>query len=588
MMILRQAGALFVAVVLFVAVPATASVAVPDDFFADRLEPADSVEGNYLAALAAGAAKDTRAAALYFGEALKRDPRNNELLERAFITFLANGSMDEAFRAGERLLTRDPNNGLAHLALGVRDIRARKYISARTHLTKGGKGRAADITATLLTAWSWVGSRNSVKALETVDRLKGENSYNTFREYHAALVADVSGRKDEAATRMKAAYDAERTTLRMVDAYARFTYTRGSDKEAALAAYEAFDRLSPRHPLVRDAIDAIKADRPLPPVVNNARQGAAEVLYGLGAAGNSQGDELAAMIYLQLSLYLDEQNVLAFITLADILERLKQPARAIEVYDRIPRTSPVRPSADVQIGLGLETIGRAEEAVKHLKELIAQKPDDVEGIIALGNVERSRKNFADAAAIYSKAIERIGTPDRGYWTLYYARGVSYERSRQWPKAEADFKKALELVPDAQPQGRAVVLNYLGYSWVDQGINLDEGFQMLKRAVELNPRDGQIVDSLGWAYFRLGRYEDAVRELEKAIELRPSDSTINDHLGDAYWKVGRKLEARFQWNHARDLGPEPDDRPKILKKIEAGLVEEAPAAAEAEKAKKNGG
>ena len=140
--------------------------------------------------------------------------------------------------------------------------------------------------------------------------------------------------------------------------------------------------------------------------------------------------------------------------------------------------------------------------------------------------------------------------------------------RTGQRAENDLKKALELNPD-QP----LVLNYLGYSWVDKGVNLDEAFRMLRRAVDLKGRDGYIVDSLGWAYYRLGRYDEAVNELEKAIDLKPSDPVINDHLGDAYWHIGRKLEAQFQWNHARDLSPEPEDLPRILEKIRNGLSEQ---------------
>ena len=137
--------------------------------------------------------------------------------------------------------------------------------------------------------------------------------------------------------------------------------------------------------------------------------------------------------------------------------------------------------------------------------------------------------------------------------------------------------------------RALVLNYLGYSWVDQGINLDEAFGMLRRAVELKPRDGYIIDSLGWAHYRMGRFDEAVRELERAVDLKPADPVINDHLGDAYWRVGRRLEARFQWNHARDLNPDPEDLPKILKKIENGLEDEVkPTSAEVEAPKKNDG
>ena len=158
--------------------------------------------------------------------------------------------------------------------------------------------------------------------------------------------------------------------------------------------------------------------------------------------------------------------------------------------------------------------------------------------------------------------------DKANSVYYYYRGICEERSKQWPKAEADMRKALELQPD-QPH----VLNYLGYSWIDQGINLDEGMKMIKRAVEQRPDDGYIVDSLGWAYFRIGNYEEAVKNLERAIDLKPEDPTINDHLGDAYWRVGRTLEAKFQWAHARDLKPEPDDLPKIEAKIENGLTDD---------------
>src|ERR1700761_8499356 len=204
--------------------------------------------------------------------------------------------------------------------------------------------------------------------------------------------------------------------------------------------------------------------------------------------------------------------------------------------------------------------------------------------MSLGNVERGKKKFADCTDTYSKAIDVLQDPnDKSNTVYYYYRGICEERSHQWPKAEADMKKALELQPD-QPH----VLNYLGYSWIDQGVNLDEGMKMIKRAVEQRPDDGYIVDSLGWAYFRIGNYEEAVKNLERAIDLKPEDPTINDHLGDAYWKVGRTLEAKFQWAHARDLKPEPEDLPKIEAKIKNGLPDEQPSAAAAANDKKKDG
>lgn len=549
------------------------------------LEPADSLEGNYLAAIVAGAGRDLGAASTFLREAIKGDPQNADLLERGFVAFLADGAMSDAFRAAEKLVQRDASNGLAQLALGIRAIKLKNYQQARTHLQRGGRGRAADITATLLSAWSYAGSGQSTRALETLDRLRGEASYNLFRDYHAGLILDVAGRKADAEKRLKSAYDAEKTTLRLVDLWARMQ-ARNGNFEGAAATYGDFDRLLPNHPIIRDGLAKVAARETPPRQIGNAQQGAAEVLYGLASAGNRQGDEAAALLYLRLAIYLDPGHDLAILTLGDILERARQPEDAVSVYERMPPSSPLRSNAEIQAGLALETLGRSEEAVKHLKALIAERPNDVDALSALGNVYRSRKLFQEAAEVYDQAIGKLAAPGRANWDLFYFRGIARERTKRWPEAEADLRKALELMPEPLGRERALVLNYLGYSLVDQHLKLDEALGMLRRAVELRPRDGYITDSLGWAYYRLGRYDEALRELERATELRPADPVINDHLGDVYWKVGRQLEARFQWNAARDLKPEPEDLEKILRKIERGL-EDSPSANAAEP-KKDGG
>ena len=568
---------LALSIVALAAVPAQAASTEPSE----TIRPALSLEGNFLAAYIAGASHDTAAAAIFFREAIQEDPRNQELLERGFIAFLGNGSMNEAYRAAERLALRDPSNNLAQFALGVRDLKERRYNDARAKITGGKRNRQMDLTATLLTAWSYAGSKDLPRALAAVDRLKSERAFNQFREYHAALICDVLGNSAEAEKRFKAAYEGERNTLQVVDAYARFLAKRGR-RDEALALYKSFDDVLPRHPMVRAAMETLKSGKPLPTLVTSAQDGAAELLYGLGVVGNTQGDELTAIIYLRLGLDLNPDHSLALVTLGDVYERLKQYDRASEVFAKVPKNSPLRASADITLGQNLEMVGRGAEAEGHLARLMKERPDDVEVVIALGNVQRSRKQFAEAAETYSKAIQLIGTPDRGHWILFFYRGTSYERSKQWAKGEADLKKAMELVPDNLPQGKAQVLNYLAYSWVDQNLNIDEAFKMLTRAVELAPRDGMIIDSLGWAYYRMGRYDEAVRELEKAVELKAGDPVINDHLGDAYWKTGRKLEAKFQWNHAKDSDPEHEDLLKILHKIDNGMDDAKPAV-EGEKA-----
>jgi tetratricopeptide (TPR) repeat protein len=586
---LRAAKAVSIFAVVIAGSHALQARETKTSFQPERFEPADSLEGNYLAAIVAGSARDAGAAATFLREAIKADPRNAELLERAFIAFLADGAMPDAFRAAERLAARDPSNNLAQLALGVRALKAKQYQSARNFLQKGGRGRAADITATLLTGWAFAGAGEGTRALEAVDRLKGESSYNLFRDYHAGLIADLAGNANEAAKRLKTAFDADPATLRVVDAWGRFQARRG-DKVAAREAYVAHDKLLPtNNPVIKDALAKLDAGVTPQRLVVSAQQGAAEVLYGLGSAGQRSGDELAGMIYLRLALHLDPGHEMALFTLGDVLDRVKQSDDALAIYARMPEGSPLKTTSEIQMALGLEQMKRGDEAVKLLEALSVARPGDTDVMISLGRLYQSRKDFAKAAEVFDKIIITIEpSPQRSHWNLFYARGIAFERTKQWPKAEADFRRALSLIPETNDfrRDRSLVLNYLGYSWVDKGLNLDEAFKMLRQAVDLSPRDGHIIDSLGWAFFRLGRYEDAVRELERAIELMPGDAVINDHLGDAYYRVGRKLEATFQWNHARDMNPDPEDLPRILAKIERGGLEEPvkPTTAESEPVK----
>ena len=544
--------------------PALATQARESLTVARPFEIGESLSGNFLSAIVANEERDTFAASTFFREALRADPRNRDLAERALVAALANGNMQDAFGLAEKVLAQERKNPVANLTSAVEAMLAHKYAKAREGIAKDGGERPTDIKNVLLTAWTYAGEKQTKRALQTVDKIHGEG-VATLRDYHAALIADLAGDKDEADRRFKAVMSADRTVLRLIDAYARFLSNHG-DNEGARRLYKAFDEAVPAHPLVIAALGELDAGKTLEPLVRNPQEGAGEVLYGLvSLGGGRQGEELPSLIYLRLSQALAPDNVLTTFTLADIYERLKQEESAIALYDTVPDSSPLRVNADVQAGLLLETIGKNKEADQHLQAVVDAHPRNADALTALANLQRSRKLYDAAAATYTRALEIPGTPEKSKWLLYYYRGISNERRKNWPSAEADLKKALELFPD-QPS----VLNYLGYSWVDQGINLDEAFRMLRRAVDLKPRDGYIVDSLGWAYYRLGRWDDAVRELEKAIDLKPSDPVINDHLGDAYWRIGRKLEAQFQWNHARDLNPEPEDLPRILDKIKNGM------------------
>ena len=446
------------------------------------LEVGDSQPGNYLSALIASADRDTLAAEVYYREALRADPRNPDLLGRAFAAALSNGDESSANALGERLLTRDPNNSLARLAIAVHDIQQGQFAAARAHLAAQDASRARDVTTALLTAWCYAGQSDLHRALDALDRIR-DRSVLAFRDYHAGLIAGLLGNSAEARRRLKSAYEDDKNSLRFADAYARALAAQG-DVAGASKIYEEFSAVIPHHPLIERAVADLKANQALDPLVHDAKEGAAEALYGLGSAGSRQGDELPALVYLRLSLYLRPANDLTAVTLASLFEQLKQGDQVIAAYELVPASSPLKMGADIQIALELDSMGKTDEAMRRLNEIIAARPHDVEALSSLAELQRSAKKYVEAAATYDKAIAAVGIPQRDNWTLFYFRGICYERAKQWPKAEADFKKALELNPD-QP----LVLNYLGYSWVDQGLNLDEAFKMLRRAVEL----GQTTD-----------------------------------------------------------------------------------------------
>jgi tetratricopeptide (TPR) repeat protein len=538
--------------------------------------------GSYLAARHAGQQRDAETAAAYYRATLRHDPGNGELLDRTFLSLLVAGNVEESVRYAERILQADKNDRIARLVTGVRGIKTKQYAAGRRDIVLSVRGPITDLTATLLNAWSLQGTNDTKGAIAAIDKLSGPDWYGIFKELHAGLILDMAGNAKEAGKRLENAYKLDNSALRVVEAYGAWL-SRNKSPQEALEVFQKFDTVLPRHPLILAEMAKLKAGEKLPLLVSNVQAGAGEALYGLGASLGRRGGEDLGLVYLQLALYLTPNHPLALLSLADLYESLKKPQLAIAVYERVPANSPLHRNAAIQMASNLDSLDRADEAKKHLRALVAENPSDTEAVMALGNVLRAHKDFAECADAYSKAIEQTGTPSKANWVLFYFRGICFERSKQWPKAEADLQKALELYPE-QPH----VLNYLGYSWIDQGTKLDEGMDMIKRAVAQRPDDGYIVDSLGWAYFRIGNYEEATKQLERAIELKPEDPTINDHLGDAYWRVGRTLEAKFQWAHARDLKPDPDDLPKILDKIANGLPDESTSQAKAAKKEGNGG
>ena len=373
-----------------------------------------TASGSYLAARHAGQQRDAAAAAAYYRSALKRDPANGELLDRTFLSFLVDGDVDEAVKFAERVSQADKNDRVARLVLGVGEIKRKQYPAARRDLAQSIRGPITDLTATLLSAWASYGANDAKGAVGAIDQLAGPDWYAIFKELHAGLIYDIAGNQKEAGKRLEHAYKLDPTALRVVEAYGSWTSRNRSPKEA-LVIFETFDKALPRHPLVVEAMDKLKAGEKLPPLVSNAQMGAAEALYGLGASLGRRGGEDLGLVYLQLSLFLAPTHPLALLSLADLYESLKKPELAIKVYERVPANSPLHRNAAIQMAANLDSLDRADEAQKHLDGLIKQHPDDHEAIMALGNVLRGHKKFAECANVYSKGIAAVPTPEKSNW-----------------------------------------------------------------------------------------------------------------------------------------------------------------------------
>lgn len=524
--------------------------------------------GSFLAGRHAQSSGDTTFAADYYLKALAADPDNAALRKRAMGLCVAAGRYDEAFKLAETTIRSEPKQELARTLLALRAVSASDFAGAAAQLGKGEAGDNGWLIAPLMGAWVEVGRGNVDAGLKKLEKINKGGALSPFVLYHQALINDFAGRTAAA----EAAYAklTERTlerSARLTEARVRFLARTGKTKEAN-AAVDAYLIGNPDSPAINRLKTEIAGGAKIEPMATSAQAGISEMLLVTASTLNREQAGEAVEIYLRLALYLRPNLDIAWLALADHFESEERFQEAIEAYQKVDRRSPLGLEARIRSARALDDLGKTDEALSALNEIAAQDPAKPDARIAHADLLRSKERFDEAAASYSQAIAALARTEPRHWGLFFARGIAYERAKQWPKAEADLLKALELNPN-QPS----VLNYLGYSWIDQGIKFDEGRRMIERAVQLRPNDGYFVDSLGWAFYRMGDFQAAVEQLERAVELKSDDPIINDHLGDAYWQVGRRNEAKFQWQRALSFKPEADAIPVIERKLERGL--EAP-------------
>jgi tetratricopeptide (TPR) repeat protein len=534
----------------------------------DRPEPG-TLLGNYLAGRVARGDHDTAAAADFYSRALAEDPNNELILEQAFLLETAAANWGRAVELARELVKVEPSHRIAQFLLGCEAFKRGDYKEADEHFAAARQGPIADLTSSLARAWVQQASGKTDQAFATLATLSDADWAQFYQRYHRALIADVAGKRELARVAFAQAFKKNPATLRVADAYARHS-VNANNRKLAKQTLKTHIAKSAQHPLSTALLNDIEAGKTPPLLVTNPTDGLAEVFYGIGDALAGEGGLDMGIIFLQFALYLEPDFPLAQVALAEAYDTAKRYDLELAAFGNINEDSPLWLNVQIQKALALNSLERVDDAKALLEKIIAKNPKDIRTYDALGNILRSHERYAEARDYYSRAIALIGKPTKDNWTLYYARGVCNERLKDWPQAEADLKRALELSPDESP-----VLNYLGYTWVDQSQNLKTAMDYIRKAVKLKPDDGYYIDSLGWAYYRLGNIQSAVEHLERAVELRPDDPVINDHLGDAYWRTGRKLEAKYQWQQSLTLKPDKDLIATIDKKLKDGLAD-APA------------
>lgn len=521
--------------------------------------------GRYLAARVAEEDHDYDAGTEQLDLALAQAPGDPELVYSAFRMRMYAGRFDGAALLAPAVLATKPGDVFANLAVTVQLVKRGDYRAAEMQLGRIGSENQLGPLRDFVVAWLKAGEKDFTAARAILDRLKPAAGERTEAPslIIRAEIDEMAGDQAKAEAEYRHAVELDPSGLRITIAAAEGLQRLGKAADARQLLKTYGEKFSDQ--VVMDGVLAANAPalRPL-----SAATGIAEILFDIGGIlaadpRNERGD--LALIFEQLAVELKPDLDFAWLMIAGLYEQFQITPKAMAALGKIGPSSPLYWQARLRMANLDAQDDRLDQAIRRLRLLIAEKPERIDAALTLADLLRSKERYSEAVSAYDTAISRLKNTQERDWPIYFGRGIVLERVKQWPKAEADMKKALELSPE-QPY----VLNYLGYSWIDQGMHLDEGMKMLKRATELRPDDGAITDSVGWAYYRLGQYGEAVDWLERASEQKGDDATIVEHLGDAYWHVGRFREARFEWQRALNQKPEKDRLPVIQDKLANGL------------------
>ncbi len=524
--------------------------------------------GAYLAARQATLSKDSEAAGDYWSMALLARPNDERLLREALQAQILAGQVNASVATAERIVAGKQENRQARLLLAIDAFKHKDYKASLTHLDAMEKGPFAEMLNPNIRLWISVAQGDEAARDRAIQKLGRGSVFSAVPLSQSARVLELNAEPQKAQRYYQDAVRAGGARyLFFTLSYGEFLHRQG-EIERARKLYAFFASQNLDNAYIKAAQTRLDFNTPVP-LSTSPQTGLASAFSAIAEAmANEQRMELALGFY-RMAQHLTPENDRVSFAVASLMGQRERFVRAAEEFGAISRDAVSYADAQIQRAQMLFQAGASEAAIAVLSAQSRAMPDNSDIFISLGDLYRSEHRFAEAETAYDKAIE-MGTgaaqdPNPRDWFLYFARGMMRERLGTWGMAELDLQTARKLSGD-EPN----VLNYLGYSWINQGIYLDEGLKIIREAVTKEPKNGAFVDSLGWAHYRLGNYKQALILLERASKIESGDPVVTDHLGDALWRVGRKVEARYQWRKALAFEPSAEDRAKMEDKLLKGL------------------
>lgn len=520
----------------------------------------------YLAANYASKNHHLETAAELFSNILQYSDQDPELLDKSYRSYLYSGNFKNALIYAKRVVEINPDDNLAKLLLAVEGLHQKNYVQSKQYLTSQSNTSVEEAAFPYLLLWVSAGEGRYDEAIAQAEKMvELEKNNQPFLYFQVALLADLAQNYDKAREYYNKGLDSNYRSYSYVRAAANF-YEREGNQKRALAIYKEFQTLHPNMGYFGEDIRRVQyGSLATKRVIQDAAEGAAEILAEIGRMLFGVEAYLQSVAYLQMVLYLAPMHHDSIILLSAYYGDIKQYEKAIQLYRQLRLGNDLYYPSRVYLAEHLYNSGQKSLAIRQLLTLGKYRSIRHFALITLADLLRKDKNFSAAVHIYNQVIDAIESPTASDWILFFARGVSYERLKDWQNAKKDLETALILQPN-QPE----VLNYLGYSYLEQNINLKNAKQMIHKAIKQRPEDPQVIDSMGWAFYLLKEYDKALEYLERAVEIAPQDMIINDHLGDVYWSIGRKREAKFQWKKALKYHIDETDVVHIKDKIQRGL------------------